>query len=900
MAKCPEGFTPTVKTSSYGDYEVIKVIDGGETIYCKRKKSTSPQTSDLPDWVNDTCLKKYHETITPLKKVSNYNEVEAMIQEMSKQNWFFHNDETGKDNKPLPSGKFFFQIKYDDGTKENGTWECKDGYVYLEVEGQNWNSKDRGKWVSNDEESTTDDEESTTDENTTTEDCSPFKDKEEANNFRAWVNEKLPNIAKDIPNLDKKYTKDRTLSKKGSCNNDYIKAASEHKINDKKLIDLFRSGEDVQNLQKENEEREEVYRWWENVINKKGVAGGSLVQLSDKSIYAKNHYAYKKLVNPDDKELIYLFFKDGTWISYRKGQGYEKKGTWDVEPLSESKSVKLISNLQKLISEQIIKTEEPHEFQSKNKPKKDEGGKDSPSPNPNPKSDEIFDEKAETEKVMKPIRDNALSVLDKWLNYNKTEDFSFFDLRGIGKTDVESAILSGKTTIGEYSPREFCSADVLNKLKKSKVDLEQKESELEKILTNEDKSYISQLKSLLSQVESECKKIKERKQIPNPEPKPEPKPDIQIKSDKEKKSELSTELVQIQKDKISELVSAGYEQIPNCDEYDPDRLIEKINLKDKYPNLFKKDICLVKYRELSVDSWNSFLANQTDQGFSALTKNVQGPNGKQNCRTVIRNTYDAQKNNLRTNNKFILQGVKDFVNECHRLYSGELGRRSNNRLEWLVYNSAAFRQLKESINNKKVMKNTLNKNIKKHLIETVENKKSVLVENQIIESRLKLAISEKTNVNSQMRGLIKETIKMKSVGINPKLISENLMDLIDVLYKDKSSKVKKVFNQESAKFISDKLGLEDGSFLRKIINNAFSDNSIEKTVELFNDCDYLSNIISNEVSNSLGFMDNTVEDMIAKTMKSEFKSMICPVISSMGDRMENQFKKMKSKALDKS
>jgi hypothetical protein len=47
-------------------------------------------------------------------------------------------------------------------------------------------------------------------------------------------------------------------------------------------------------------------------------------------------------------------------------------------------------------------------------------------------------------------------------------------------------------------------------------------------------------------------------------------------------------------------------------------------------------------------------------------------------------------------------------------------------------------------------------------------------------------------------------------------------------------------------------------------------------------------------------MDSTVEDMIAKTIKSEFKSMICPVISSMGDRMENQFKKMKSKALDKS
>jgi hypothetical protein len=148
--------------------------------------------------------------------------------------------------------------------------------------------------------------------------------------------------------------------------------------------------------------------------------------------------------------------------------------------------------------------------------------------------------------------------------------------------------------------------------------------------------------------------------------------------------------------------------------------------------------------------------------------------------------------------------------------------------------------------------------------------------------------------------MIEESMKMRTVGIDNNLIKENLMDLIDVLYKDKSTKVKKVFNQESAKYISEKLGLSEGAFLRRVINDVFSNNSIETTIELFNNCDYLCNIISDEVSKTLGFTDKTVEETFSRNMKSEFKSMICPIINSMGDKMENQFNKMKSKALDKS
>ena len=142
---------------------------------------------------------------------------------------------------------------------------------------------------------------------------------------------------------------------------------------------------------------------------------------------------------------------------------------------------------------------------------------------------------------------------------------------------------------------------------------------------------------------------------------------------------------------------------------------------------------------------------------------------------------------------------------------------------------------------------------------------------------------------------------MSAAGMDDNLIKENLMDLIDVLYKDHSAKVKKVFNQESAKYISDKIGLSDDSFLRRTINDIFSESEkIDKSIDLFNDCEYLCKRISDEVSKTLGFTDKTVEEIFSKNMKPEFRDMICTNIKSIGNSMQDKYSKMKSKALDKS
>jgi len=751
--KAPRDRIADYTTSAGVSYSVKKCDDG--IYYQKKKETPSPPTSDLPDWVTSSCLNNYAGT---LKK-----EEDNIVYEISrsKVRWEYWNDTTDYDNKPLPSGRFYFKYIYENEDVDRGTWGCENNKVYIEKTGSTGTVK---YWREGENEWKDLASPPPSPPPSPSNPCEPFKDKVEANQFREWVNVNHPTVAQDIPGLDPSITSDRTLSKKGSCNNKNITAAREHKVNGKTLFELFK---DREAIEAENQRKEEIKNWWQEQIDSKGVENGKLVELPKSSSYYSDHiYAYKKddVNNPD---LIFYFLKDGSWFSWLKQKGFQEEGTWTPELQTESKT-KLVNKLTKIIREQIIITRKRH---------------------PKSTSDEV-------------------------------------------------------------------KKDVVKKNEKEKDVV--KKNEKEKDVVKKDEPL--NLKTL----------------------------------EKPKNKEL-------QNKKIDELKSAGYELLDDCSSYDPDRVANKpTNLKEKYPNLFDTDVCMVKYIEQSVDDWNSFLSDKSTNGFSALTKNVQGPQGEENCRTVIRNTYDAQKANLRTNNKFILQDVKDFVKKCHDLYKNKLGRRSDNKLEWLVYNSMAFKQLKESTNNKLVMKNSLNKNIKKHLTETFENKKGQVVESNIISLRFKSKIKNPENMKRTFRGLIDESIKMKSVGISKNLVNENLMNLIDVLYQEKSSKVKRVFNQESANYISDKLGLSESAFLRRVIYNAFSDNSIEKTVELFNNCDYLCSIISNEVVNSLGFLDKTVEEMMSSTIKPEFKSMICPIINSIGDRMENQFSKMKTKALSKS
>ena len=117
-----------------------------------------------------------------------------------------------------------------------------------------------------------------------------------------------------------------------------------------------------------------------------------------------------------------------------------------------------------------------------------------------------FNEVEETEKVMRPIKEKALKLIDEWDDSN-SKKLAINPAKGKINTEIDNA----RTQIQGKNPKDFCSAENKAELVKTKEDLAKKKAELGFALSKEDESYMGQLESLLGQVESQCVEIEKKK-----------------------------------------------------------------------------------------------------------------------------------------------------------------------------------------------------------------------------------------------------------------------------------------------------------------------------------------------------------------------------------------------------
>ena len=117
-----------------------------------------------------------------------------------------------------------------------------------------------------------------------------------------------------------------------------------------------------------------------------------------------------------------------------------------------------------------------------------------------------FNEVEETEKVMGPIKEKALKLIDEWDNSN-SKKLAINPAKGKINTEIDNA----RAQIQGKNPKDFCSPENKAELAKAKEDIAKKKAELGFALTKEDESYMGQLESLLGQVESQCAVIERKK-----------------------------------------------------------------------------------------------------------------------------------------------------------------------------------------------------------------------------------------------------------------------------------------------------------------------------------------------------------------------------------------------------
>lgn len=116
-----------------------------------------------------------------------------------------------------------------------------------------------------------------------------------------------------------------------------------------------------------------------------------------------------------------------------------------------------------------------------------------------------FNSAVETEKVMGPIKEKALKIIDEWDESN-SKKLAINPAKSRINTEIDNA----RAQIQGKNPKDFCSPQNKAELSKAKEDIAKKKAELSTFLSKEDEAYMGQLESLLGQVESQCAEIEKK------------------------------------------------------------------------------------------------------------------------------------------------------------------------------------------------------------------------------------------------------------------------------------------------------------------------------------------------------------------------------------------------------
>lgn len=216
--------------------------------------------------------------------------------------------------------------------------------------------------------------------------------------------------------------------------------------------------------------------------------------------------------------------------------------------------------------------------------------------------------------------------------------------------------------------------------------------------------------------------------------------------------------------------------------------------------------------------------------------------------------------------------------------------------------------------------NTLNKNIRKTLSEVQRNKKSLVIENNIVTNRFKVILEDKSffkksNKEKFFNTITNEINTLKDQGFDKKTINESLVDILKSLFGANSNKVFDAWKEHGVNWLIEKLGVADDEDIVKSIKKQFSNVLVDETPELFTDCDRVTDIVVNAVvesfKNKLSSYNSNIpeatrvlQESILEMVNSEefqnsvevkLKNTICPLLVTISTNMTNQEQEIKSR-----
>jgi hypothetical protein len=216
----------------------------------------------------------------------------------------------------------------------------------------------------------------------------------------------------------------------------------------------------------------------------------------------------------------------------------------------------------------------------------------------------------------------------------------------------------------------------------------------------------------------------------------------------------------------------------------------------------------------------------------------------------------------------------------------------------------------------------LNNVIKENLIQLKEEKKRVIQESKIIDTRFKMIVeTDKIKTTDDLDEvfieILHEMIYLHNQGFDDNLIAESVDGVFGVLtnlFKGGTSSILDTFKERGVKYIISKLGLESNSYLQNFLISAIGNTNLSDVPKLFTDCNFLTKKIAEtipeaylrklEYEKGMGsvFMDgvrNSLYDVIrnsdfANRIESSISGIVCPLVDKMSGGFAKKLGSMKT------
>jgi hypothetical protein len=191
--------------------------------------------------------------------------------------------------------------------------------------------------------------------------------------------------------------------------------------------------------------------------------------------------------------------------------------------------------------------------------------------------------------------------------------------------------------------------------------------------------------------------------------------------------------------------------------------------------------------------------------------------------------------------------------------------------------------------------------VRKYLLEAEKKKEQLKKDSHIVEKRL--------SMSSNISELISEVSYLNKQKYDKKIINENLLDVLSVMFKEDGQKFMETVKTKLGDFLINKLQYQ--GFEQEVLLKAIGDTELDDVPKLFTDCRFLASKLAEVYTEDFSgaylndmpdFMKDKMTNFVSdsqtkKQLEDSFVDKLCPMMGDINSKMELKLKDIRDNIL---